>query len=146
MAEAINQEPKSPASQETRASEALTEFYQYYRMALEIARSTEEPADFEEFARLRGAIVDLQRTKEAMEFRQSGAMKHIAQWITSTMLGTQGVPLAPQSEEEIQLQAVIEECLNDIQRVREQMRSDQATIDELKAETKMLIAELKVAA
>jgi hypothetical protein len=150
MTDLPNQETRSVGASETSTVEALAEFYQHYRKAMELARLTDEPSDFEELARFRGAIVDLQRTREALGLRQSGAMSDLARLMNTqwAKIGAQGMPesYSTQLEEDIKIQAVIEECLRDIVRVREQMRNDQTVIDELKAETKMLIAELKAAA
>ena len=146
MSDLPNQEPRSSGAPELNTVEGITEFYEYYRKAMELARSTQEPSDIEDFARFRGAIVDLQRTKEALERKHSGAMIDMAHWWMKIGMPGMTETSSAQIEDDIKIQAVIEECLQDIQRVREQMRNDQTLIDELKAETKMLIAELKVAA
>jgi uncharacterized protein (DUF3084 family) len=49
----------------------------------------------------------------------------------------------PKLESPAEYEAAIEECLQEIRRLNEQMRTDQAAIDRLKAETQQLKAETR---
>ncbi|MGZ8842681.1 MAG: hypothetical protein ACXW18_03400 [Pyrinomonadaceae bacterium] len=142
MAEAVNPNPESSAVQE---SEILKEFYDCYQRALNIARSVEESRQLEnldEFMKARRSVVELKRAKEAIEAKEVGA-KDIGYWLTSTVWGS---PTVQMSEEFLQIEELIEQCLVDIQHTRDKMEADQAVIDDLKVETKAIIAELKAAA
>jgi hypothetical protein len=53
------------------------------------------------------------------------------------------VSTQPKLETQADYEAAIEQCLQEIRELNEQMRSDQAAIDRLKAETQQLKAETR---
>ncbi|MEK6323378.1 MAG: hypothetical protein AABN33_17195 [Acidobacteriota bacterium] len=54
------------------------------------------------------------------------------------------ITLEPDTES-AEIKAAVHECIEEIDRVREQMERDQDEIDELKAETREILARLKAA-
>ena len=52
------------------------------------------------------------------------------------------ITLEPEAES-AEIKAVVHECIAEIDRVREQMETDQAEIDRLKAETREILGRLK---